>query len=41
MSSAAAYRWGRMIARRRRVVLTVWVLVLIACAIACAALYPG
>ncbi len=37
MSSAAAYRWGRMIARNRRVVLIVWVLVLIACA----ALYPG
>ena len=37
MSSAAAYRWGRMIARRRRVVLGVWVLVLIACA----ALLPG
>ncbi len=37
MSSAGAYRWGRMIARRRRVVLAVWVLVLIACA----ASYPG
>ena len=37
MSSAAAYRWGRMIARRRRLVLGVWVLVLIACA----ASYPG
>ena len=37
MSSPAAYRWGRMIARRRRVVLGVWVLVLIACA----ASYPG
>jgi putative drug exporter of the RND superfamily len=37
MSSAAAYRWGRMIARHRRVVLGVWVLVLIACA----ASYPG
>jgi putative drug exporter of the RND superfamily len=37
MSSVTAYRWGRMIARRRRVVLTVWVLVLIGCA----ALYPG
>jgi RND superfamily putative drug exporter len=37
MSSAAAYRWGRMIARRRRIVLAVWVLVLIACAAA----YPA
>src|SRR5271170_4017647 len=37
MSSAAAYRWGRMIARRKRAVLSVWVLVLIACAAA----YPG
>jgi RND superfamily putative drug exporter len=37
MSSAAAHRWGRTIARRRRVVLGVWVLLLIACA----ALYPG
>jgi putative drug exporter of the RND superfamily len=37
MSSAAAYRWGRMIARRRRIVLIAWVLVLIVCA----ALYPG
>ncbi|HEV3320054.1 MAG TPA: efflux RND transporter permease subunit [Solirubrobacteraceae bacterium] len=37
MSSAAAYRWGRMIARRRRMVLGAWVLVLIACA----ASYPG
>ncbi len=37
MSSASAYRWGRMIARRRRLVLGVWVLVLIACAAA----YPG
>jgi putative drug exporter of the RND superfamily len=37
MSSAAAYRWGCMIARKRRVVLIVWVLVLIACA----ALYPA
>jgi putative drug exporter of the RND superfamily len=37
MSSAAAYRWGRMIARRRRVVLGVWALVLVACAV----LYPG
>jgi RND superfamily putative drug exporter len=37
MSATAAYRWGRMIARRRRVVLGVWVLVLIACA----ASYPG
>jgi RND superfamily putative drug exporter len=37
MSSAAAYRWGRLIARRKRVVLIVWVLVLIACA----ASYPA
>ncbi len=37
MSATAAYRWGRMIARRRRMVLGVWVLVLIACA----ASYPG
>jgi RND superfamily putative drug exporter len=37
MSSAAAYRWGRMIARHRRLVLGVWVLVLIACA----ASYPA
>ncbi len=37
MSSAAAYRWGRMIARKRRVVLIVWVLVLVVCA----ALYPA
>ena len=37
MSSAAAYRWGRMIARRKRVVLIVWVLVLIGCAV----LYPA
>jgi RND superfamily putative drug exporter len=37
MSSTAAYHWGRMIARRRRVVLIVWVLVLVGCA----ALYPG
>jgi putative drug exporter of the RND superfamily len=37
MSSAAAHRWGRMIARRRRLVLGVWVLLLIVCA----ALYPG
>ncbi len=37
MSSAAAYRWGRMIARRRHVVLGLWVLVLIACA----ASYPA
>jgi putative drug exporter of the RND superfamily len=37
MSSAAAYRWGRMIARRKRVVLIIWVLVLIGCA----ALYPA
>ncbi len=37
MSGAAAYRWGRMIARRKRIVLAVWVLVLIACA----ASYPA
>jgi RND superfamily putative drug exporter len=37
MSSTAAYRWGRAIARRRRVVLSVWVLVLIVCALA----YPA
>ncbi|MGA8363435.1 MAG: efflux RND transporter permease subunit [Solirubrobacteraceae bacterium] len=37
MSSAAAYRWGAMIARRRRLVLGVWALVLIACAAA----YPA
>jgi RND superfamily putative drug exporter len=37
MSSVGAYRWGCMIARRRRVVLASWVLVLIVCA----ALYPG
>ncbi len=37
MSSAAAYRWGAMIARRRRLVLGVWVIVLIACAAA----YPA
>jgi RND superfamily putative drug exporter len=37
MSSAAAYRWGRTIARHRRLVLGAWVLVLIACAAA----YPG
>ena len=37
MSAAAAYRWGAMIARRRRLVLGVWVLVLIACAAA----YPA
>jgi len=32
MSSAAAYRWGRAVARHRRAVLAAWVLVLIACA---------
>jgi RND superfamily putative drug exporter len=37
MSSTAAYRWGRAIARHRRVVLAVWVLVLVGCA----ALYPS
>jgi putative drug exporter of the RND superfamily len=37
MSSRAAYRWGCMIARHRRTVLAIWVLVLIACA----ALYPS
>jgi putative drug exporter of the RND superfamily len=37
MSSANAYRWGRMIARRKRVVLIAWLLVLIACG----ALYPS
>jgi RND superfamily putative drug exporter len=37
VSSAAAYRWGRAIARRRRIVLVVWALLLIACAV----LYPG
>jgi RND superfamily putative drug exporter len=37
MSSAAAYRWGRAIARRRRLVLAVWALVLIACAVS----YPA
>jgi RND superfamily putative drug exporter len=37
MSSAAAYRWGRLIARHRRGVLVAWVLVLLGCA----ALYPG
>jgi RND superfamily putative drug exporter len=37
MSATAAYRWGAMIARRRRLVLGVWVIVLIACAAA----YPA
>jgi RND superfamily putative drug exporter len=37
MSSHAAYRWGRAVARHRRVVLATWVLVLLACA----ALYPS
>jgi len=37
MSSAAAHRWGAMIARRRRLVLGVWIVVLIACAAA----YPA
>ncbi len=37
MSSTVAYRWGRTIARRKRVVLIAWVLVLIGCA----ALYPA
>jgi putative drug exporter of the RND superfamily len=37
VSSAAAYRWGRTIARRRRIVLGAWALVLIACAAA----YPA
>jgi RND superfamily putative drug exporter len=37
MSSAAAYRWGRAIARRRRLVLGVWALALIASAAA----YPA
>ena len=37
MSSHTAYRWGRLIARRKRVVLIVWVLVLIASA----ASYPA
>ena len=37
MSGAGAYRWGCMIARRRRIVLAVWMLMLIGCA----ALYPS
>jgi putative drug exporter of the RND superfamily len=37
MSSSAAYRWGRAIARHRRLVLGIWVLVLIVCA----ASYPA
>ena len=37
MSSSAAYRWGRLIARHKRVVLSVWAIVLVACA----ALYPS
>jgi putative drug exporter of the RND superfamily len=37
MSSAGAYRWGAMIARRRRLVLGLWAVVLIACAAA----YPA
>jgi RND superfamily putative drug exporter len=37
MSSSAAYRWGRTVARHRRLVLAIWVLVLIACA----ASYPA
>jgi putative drug exporter of the RND superfamily len=37
MSSSVAYRWGRTIARRKRVVLIIWVLVLIGCAV----LYPA
>ncbi len=37
MNATAAYRWGAMIARRRRLVLGVWVIVLIACAAA----YPA
>ena len=37
MSASAAYRFGRAVARHRKVVLAGWVLALIACA----ALYPG
>jgi putative drug exporter of the RND superfamily len=37
MSSSAAYRWGRTVARHRRLVLGIWVLVLIVCA----ASYPA
>jgi RND superfamily putative drug exporter len=37
MSSSAAYRWGRAVARHRRAVLATWVLALIACAAA----YPS
>ncbi len=37
MSSSAAYRWGRLIAHHKRVVLSVWAIVLVACA----ASYPS
>ena len=37
MSAGAAYRWGRTFARHRRIVLSVWVILLVACV----ALYPS
>jgi RND superfamily putative drug exporter len=37
VSAGAAYRWGRMFARHRRIVLSVWVILLVACV----ALYPS
>jgi putative drug exporter of the RND superfamily len=37
VSAGAAYRWGRTFARHRRIVLSVWVILLVACV----ALYPS
>jgi RND superfamily putative drug exporter len=37
MSAVTAYRWGRLMARHKRVVLSMWAIVLVACA----AMYPS
>ncbi len=37
MSAVTAYRWGRLMARHKRIVLSMWAIVLVACA----AMYPS